>query len=191
MHSEIHQIDHNDEVQFYFNSKFDRLTLLHNYTNANVYLTFPVSYGMSESEILLPGILVWGLESEEVLRGSKEDQMRDTFKTDETVRSRIVPTNYEFPILIDCEARHNELLAWMSQAVRIMTSKDFIWINGKKVDIQPDGASVYSDPIEGVNQIPKVQHKLRIEVKEETYPRETLVRTVTNTRNFEILSEPL
>lgn len=180
--SETHQLESGDSVEFTFNEMYDGGTLLNDYTNANVYLTFPVEFGTSERQIILPGISIWGMAPEEIIRGNKEDNVSDTFKTsDESVRSRQEQANFKYTIQMNCEARHNELIAYMSQVVRTMIAREFIWIAGKKIDIKPEGPADFTDPIEAVSQIPKIAYLMSLEVKEEIYDRSTLVKADSDT----------
>ena len=188
--SDTHQIDEYDDKVCKFSSMYSGAVLLNNFAAGSVYLTFPVGFGMSERDIMLPGIAIWGMAPEEIIRGNKQDTFRDTFKVGETVQSRITQSIYKYEIMIDCEARENEMIAYMSQIVRAMIAREHTWINGKRVDIVNGGPSVFIDPVQGYNMIPKIQYLMSMEVKEETYDRETLVKTVTN--NLEVdISEDL
>lgn len=188
VNSETHQIGGTDKVDYTFNSMYDGETLQNTYTDANVYITFPVLIGTRNKEIVLPGISIWGMAPEEIIRGNKEDESRDTFNIDETVKSRITPANFVYDIRIDCEARSDELLAYMSNIVRSLIAKEFVWINGKRIDISPEGPALHIEPAEGFNQIPKITYRVSIEIKEELFDRTTLVRTITNNRTVSILS---
>lgn len=187
VNSEIHQLDKNDGLEFYFNSMYSGLKLLNNYTNANVYLIIPAEYGLSEKEIILPCFSIWGMNPEEINHATKLDNIRDSFKVDETVQSRLSQVNFNYPILIDCEARQNELIAIMSKVVRNMIAREYFWVNGKKVNIKNAGASTYIEATEGYNQIPKIQYTMNIEIREEIFDRETQVKTITNNITYNIL----
>lgn len=187
IHSEIHQIEKADEVDFAFNSRYDGATLKYSYTAAPVYITIQTVYNPAEDQIILPGIAIWGMSPEEIMRGNKEDTWRDTFKTDGSVRSRLDPAIYKWEILIDCEARHNQLLALSSRAVRNMLSRKFLWINGKKIDIYPEGPATSVEAVEGYNQVPKVQYLMRLELREEIYDRTILPKVIDAVKTFDIM----
>lgn len=184
--SETHQIDHNDELQFYFNSMYSGTKLLHNYTNANVYLTFPCEYGVAEKEIILPGVSLWGMNPEEMPMTTKIEGERDTFKTTETVQEGFAPVNFLYTISIDCEARHNSLIAIMSQIVRNIISQEYIWVNGKKINLKRNGVSTFIEPNEGFNEIPKIQYLVDIFIREDVFEKTSAVKTITNIRTFTV-----
>ncbi len=184
--SETHQIGQSDEVDFKFNSMYDGAALLNTYAGAALYVTFPVNYNLKEKEIILPGISVWSMSVEEIFRGNKEDEVRDSFSTAETVQSRITPANFDYAIRIQAEARHEELLAYLSNIVRVFVAKKFTWVTGRKIDIRQLSPATYVEPTEGQNQIPKWTYIMGVEIKEELFDKTTLVRTVTNTRTFNI-----
>jgi len=190
--SEIHQIDKTDELEFFFFSIYDGKTLKNNYTGASVYLIIPVEYGLGEKDILLPGISLWGMNPEEVLdQQTKLDSVRDTFKTNETVSSRNFDTQFRYIVMIDCEARQNELVAFMSLIARYFIAREALWVNGKLIEIKSQGPSTYVEPTQGYNQIPKIQYTLDVTIKEEVEDRAELVKTIQNTRTFIISREVL
>jgi hypothetical protein len=188
-HAEVHQIISDDEQEFFFNSNYDGVTVVNDFTNASVYLTVPVEFGKSEEEIILPSINVWGMNPEEIYDISKLDSIRDTFKDNETVQSRNADAKFRYIILIDAEARHNELIAFMSRAIRNFIGRQILWVNGKKIEFFSDGTSTFVEPVEEFNEIPKIQYVMRIEVREQIHDREELVKTVTNNLEVDIAQE--
>lgn len=181
VHSEIHQILSSDELEFKFNSNYNGVSMVNNFTNAPVYLIIPIEYGLSEKEIILPAISVWGMNPEEVYDINKMDTERDTFRDNETVQSRKADSKFRYLIMIDCEARHNEMIAFMSLAVRYFIARQTLWLNGKMIEFFSDGTSTFVEPVEGYNEIPKIQYIMKIEVREEVYTREQLVKTISTT----------
>jgi hypothetical protein len=186
IHSETHQIDRTDELAFVFNSNYSGKTLIYSYTNANIYLIIPVNYGLQEDEILLPGISISGLNPEEMIDINKLDHPRDTFKSDETVEERGSDANFHYLVLIDGEGRTNEMIAFMSLLIRYFLARQILWINGKRIEIRPEGSSSFVEPIEGYNQIPKIQYTMAVTIKEEVYNRQKLFKTISNIRIFDI-----
>ena len=185
-HSETHMIDTNDENQYNFTTALDGAEIINNFTNANVYLQIPVNYGMTETEIVLPGIVFWGLTPEQIMRQTTEEEYRDTMKADGSVETRLTPANFRYTILIDGEARQNELIAIISQIIRTTLARKYIWINGKKVDILPDGPGINVEATEDFNQIPKCQYRVKLEVREEIYARSLNVQSTSQTIDVEI-----
>jgi len=184
--SEVHQISSCDEMDFRFESTYDGPELLNSYTNASIYLIIPVEYGLSEKEIILPGISIWSDGDQEIFRSIKEEEYRDTFKDDGSVRSRMVPPNYLHTITIDCESRHNYLLSFMRKVVNRLTGREILWIDGKRIDLNPDGVSTFVQAVEGFNEIPKIQFRMMVELKEEVNNRAVLVNTTVINKNVYI-----
>ena len=138
---------------------------------------------------MLPGITITGFSPTEIFRAGKTEQLEDTFDAvNETIQSRVRPTDFEYLVTIDCESRYDELLAYMSKIVRAMIANELIWVNGKKIDVMPEGSPAFIEPTEGYNQIPKIQYLMRLEIKEEIASRVTFVKTVTNNRNYTVRS---
>ena len=179
VNSEVHQINENDELEFFFNSTYDGKALLHSYTGANVYLTIPVEFGRAEDEILLPGVAIWGMNPEEIYDITKLDSVRDSFKDDGSVSERKGDAKYRYQIMIDCEARHNEMIAFMSLIVRYFIARQYLWLNGRKTEIFSDGTSTFIEPVEGYNEIPKIQYLVQVDIKEQVFNRERLDKTLS------------
>ena len=177
VNSEQHQIDSNDELEYKFNSMFSGKTMINNFTNANMYLVLPIAYGLNNEEILLPGMAISGFNSEEIFRSIKEENDRDTFLNN-TVNESKAPVSFKFPIVIDCNARHDSLLSLMSMICRQFIARQYIWVNGKKFNVFAEGGSVYSEPDSDVSQIPKNQFPFFVEVKEDVFDRHVLAQNV-------------
>jgi hypothetical protein len=189
--SETHQLDTNDETSFFFTSLYDGQTLVNTLSGASVYLTLPCEFGLSEKEILLPGISVWGMAPEEVNHATKIEVTQDTFSTDGSLQERLAPVNFKYQIGIACEARQNSILAIMSQVVRRFIAREYFWVNGKRINIRNPLASVYVEPAEGYNEIPKIQYSFEVEVREEVYDRTTDEPTTDVVITYNIGSAPL
>jgi hypothetical protein len=186
VNEELHQIDSNDGATFRLLSTYDGKQIINTYSEADLYLVIPVEFGLQETEIILPGISLVGLNPEEMIDINKLDHEVDTFKVDETVQSRGSDANFKYTVLIDCEARTNEMIAFMSLLVRFFLARRILWLNGKRIEIGPEGASSFVEPIEGFVEIPKIQYQMNVTIKEEVYSRESLVKTISNNRIFEV-----
>ena len=179
--SETHQIKGTDGQDFSFSGLYDGETFLHAHTGATFYLICPVEYGSAEREIILPGVAIWGMDADELLRTNKIEESRDTFTDGSTVQSRLTPVTFQYIIILDCEARTNALIGLMSIACRSLIGKQEFWCNGKKLNIFYEGGGQYIEPAEGFNEIPKIQYKCRVEVKEDIYDRLEQGATVSET----------
>lgn len=179
VNNEQHQLMDNDEEIYKLGQMFDGVKLLHNYINATVYLNIPVSYGMREKEIILPSVNVYGMKGDEVLRGGKVTSIYDSYKTDGTISERKGRMITEWEILFDVVARHDQLIAEISECVRRSIGKEGLWVNGLKYDISVSTNPVYIEPQQAYNEIPKVVYSAKLEIKEELYPRVSQPATST------------
>lgn len=179
VNSEQHQLMDNDEETYKLGQMFDGVKLLHNYTDATVYLNIPVTYGMREKEIILPSVNVYGMKGNEVLRGGKVTSIYDSYKTDGTISERKGRMITEWEILFDVVARHDQLIAEISECVRRSIGKEGLWVNGLKYDISVSTNPVYIEPQQAYNEIPKVVYSAKLEIKEELYPRVSQPATST------------
>ncbi len=173
--SETHQIDNNDDRKFTFNTLYDGESIKHDHTLANMYMVIPVEYGLTEKEIILPGISIWGMTPEEIMRSTKLENVVDTFADDYSAYSRQSPVTFMYNITLDCDARQHELLALASIACRNVIAKQQIWVNGQKLNLFFDASPEYIEPMEAVNEIPKMVYKCKVEIREDVWLRELLV----------------
>lgn len=180
VNSETHQIGENDGSIFNFTSLYDGAELLNDYADADLLLQYPVEFGKSEGEIILPGIVVWEMSPSLITRESKLEIIYDTLDAiNDTWQARQAGQNEEYGVLIDCEARQYEQLAELTKLVRRLLAPEKLWISGRKHDMRFEETSIEVSPTEGIKHIPKVQYTLIVEVKEDIHARETLVNTTT------------
>ena len=180
VNSEIHQIGENDGSIYNFTSIYDGATLLNDYTDADIYLQYPVEFGRSELEIILPGIVVWEMSPSLLTEESKLETIYDTVDAvNDTWQVRQAGQHEEYSVLIDCEARQYEQIAELTKMVRRLLKPQKIWISGRKHDTYFEETSIEVEPTEGIRHIPKVQYTLTVEVLEDIHARETVVNTTT------------
>lgn len=128
---EVHHLRADDRGVYSFTTLFDGRALRRSFRNANIYLTFPVTYGRIEDDIILPSIAIWGLTPEFILRGAKLDTIFDSFAVGGGPSGRTEGQILKYDLLLDCEARHYKLLAFMSSVVRKFIGRESLWINGR------------------------------------------------------------
>ena len=180
VNSEIHQIGENDGAIFDFTSLYDGSVLLNTFVDADMYLQYPVEFGRSEMEIILPGIVIWEMSPSLMTEESKLEIVYDTIDAvNDTWQARQAGQHEEYSVLIDCEARQYEQIAELTKMVRRMLKPQKIWISGRKHDMYFEEGSIEVEPTEGIRHIPKVQYTLIVEVQEDIHARETLVNTTT------------
>lgn len=186
--SETHQIaimDDNVSLAT-LNDTFDGLTMLNSYTDADIYITFPVYINPDERNVRLPGLCVWGITADPILRTGKLDHFIESYKTDGSMTERKEGQVWDYLILLDCEARASSLIAVMTKAIRDFIGNQLFWLNGRKNEIDFNGAPTEIRPPQGVDIIPKVQFQMTIEVIEQLAQAEDLVKTVDITSNINI-----
>jgi hypothetical protein len=185
-HEETHQILSTDESTFKFTSMYDGATLLYSYTGANLYLITPVEFNPDSTEAVFPGIKIWNMAPEPEYRGSALENVFDTFKTDTTATVRREGGIQKYTLLVDCEARHDQMLAFLSMIVRKWIAKQTLWCNGMKLGILNEGAPIEPEVTEASMYIPKIQYTFSVEVKEEMYDRVTAYAAITDYLNLYI-----
>lgn len=180
VNSEIHQIATITNSSFALGQMYDGTTLQNDYTNANVYLYYPVSYGTTQKEILLPGITFWGFVTTKQMNVTDLDKIIDTVKTDDTYQERQIGQDLMWDILIDCETKEEwEVMEDLCFSVRVLIGRKHVWVNGRKCDITVTAPSVEIYPTESYDVIPKVQYPINIVVREELYTPQVLPKTTT------------
>lgn len=189
VNSEIHQLMNNDEVEFKLSQLFDGNSIQNTFTNANVYLQFPVEFGMREKNILLPGITVYGMKGNFLERGSKATKIRDSYQIDGTLAERKESQMLEWEIFFDCIARHDQLLAEMSECIRGIIGRNTIWINGRRFYVTFLDNPIFIEAVQPFNEIPKLIYSAKVEIKEDIYDRVRLPETTTINLNINISNE--
>lgn len=174
--SEIHQIDQKEGTKFSFNDMYDGDSLVNDYTDANVYLYLPIEFGVTDSEIILPGTTIWGIVPERLYINTTLDYILDSFATDDTFKERQEGQFFKYSILIDCEARQQEIIEKLAEIVKICLGQDTIWVNGRKIHIEFDGVGTEIEQTEAHKIIPKLHFSAKVEIKEELYLRNTLYK---------------
>ncbi len=184
--TEYHQLMDNNETEYDLGGMYDGYTLANTFAGASVYLFIPVEYGLSEREIIMPCIAVYGMAPTPIRRGGQIENVYDSYKTDGTISERRDDQIYEYNIELSCEARHDDMIAIMSECVRNMISKEYLWVNGKEYHIYFLNNPVYIDSVTGYNNMPKMQYSLRIEIKETVWDRTSLPETTDITVSYNI-----
>jgi len=186
VNSEDHQILGNDETNMSFSSLYDGKKILHDYIDANVYLQIPIEFGQDTVEIKLPSITITGMTPELIRRGSALEDVWDTRKSDDTIQSRREGAIFKYKFLLDCEARHDEMIAILSEIVRKFLAKETVWINNKKYRMVWEGIPTEIQPNEAFDIVPKMQFMFSIEMIEGLYARQTSVKIVDSNLTVDI-----
>lgn len=186
VNSEIHQLISGHEGLFNFTGLYDDDRIIYSYIDANVYLYLPIEYGRSSLEAIVPGITIWGFEPEEILSSFKIENVLDTW-TESGASERTQGHYMKYPIQFDCEARQNEILAFLARIVRDFIGREYLYINGRKHRIEFNGGAVETTPTEPYDLIPKVLYRGTIEIREDIWQRTVLPLTETITITVDFL----
>lgn len=171
---ETHAIEENDEVRFRMNrSVYDGESLLHDYSEADVYLTFPVMIEPNDWDIKLPALSIYGDMPEEGLNNTKIEDIYDTYTEDGSAKKRRSDQIYNWKIRISGEARHLKLLEIMSKITRDFIARNYLWVNNRKFYITFDETPQLIRASESYNEIPRIEYVFRIEIQEEIWARGT------------------
>jgi len=184
---EYHQLRDYDESGWTFYGNLDGVMLLNAYSSAEVYLQFPVRITLGETDAIFPSISIQGMEPTPILRSSGAERLVDSFDMAGQFSDRRDDLLLQYPVLIDCEARHYEILARLNRVARGLLGQYKLWINGRKHDFMFDIPPRQLDPTIPIEILPKTQYTVLIEVKELREAREVLpaAAAVTSTYNLE------
>lgn len=183
--SEIHQLRRHDEGTYTFTDLYDGGTILNDYTGASIYLYFPVEFGRDTIEVILPSITVWGFEPEKIDRTFDIQTITDSW-TDLGAKERREGHYLRWPLLIQCEARHDQILAHISTIVRKFIGRKNSYVNGKRLTLNFDGTSTETRPTQDVDIIPMISYRGVVELREELWERTSVVKTTTINTPVEI-----
>jgi hypothetical protein len=186
VNSEIHQLKRHDEFIYTMTGLYDGSSILNNYTNADVYLQFPIEYGRDTLEAIIPGITIWGFTPDHNPTSFELQDVLDTW-TSSGPSERREGHYMSYPIQIDCEARQDELLAHLARIVRDFIGRKTAYINGKKYTLNFGGTPVEIRPTEDFDIIPKVLYQGIIEIREELWQRISLPLTTTTNITIQIM----
>lgn len=180
VNSEIHGISNKEGKTFDFGLMYDGTSLLNDFTDANVYVYYPVEFGTTQKEIILPGITVWGFAPEKQTLTNEEDRIIEQVEVNGDFTERKKGHYLNWILLIDCECKEEwELLGDISEIVRKFLTKKIAWINGRKGYIDYNGPAVELYPTEAYDIVPKVQYPATISILEEVYEEIKLPKTTT------------
>lgn len=185
VNSEIHHIKFKEsQKKFSFSGLYDGGSLLNNYTDADVFIYYPVEFGTTQKEIILPSITIWGFAPEKLFLTNELDRFISPLKINEDFQESQVGNYFNWDLILTCEAIEEwELLGDISSIVRNFISKKLIWVNGRKGFIEFSDTAVEMYPNEVFDIVPKVQYPISITIREDLYIEEPLA--ITTSINFE------
>jgi hypothetical protein len=180
---ETHLLINNNETDFELGGLYDGDSLLHDYTDADVYVLYEPILGKFEEEAVIPSITVWGFSPDSsagVLPASRtvKEYGGGTFTELQT------GMRMSFPIQLDIYARHWQLIEEMGDMVREFLAGRELWINGRKHDFIWQGGAETTFPDDPTVQLYSVTYNLDVEVKEARV--ETLPKHTTTTTSFTV-----
>lgn len=185
-HSEIHCITKIVDGKVYFNQLYDGRKIKYNYTDAIVYLYYPVLYGTLQKEIAVPSIAIWGFESDKELHATDLDVNIEQVEVNGPFYERKVGHYLKWLILIDCIAKEEwECLDELARAARKVLSQRTIWVGGRKVNLEWEGSPVEQYPTEAHDLVPKIQYPASVSMLENIYELKAV--PVTKTINLDVI----
>jgi hypothetical protein len=168
--SEIHQIGDTTNFDFFFTTNYDGTVIINNYTNADIYLFCPVYLNPGQGEMYLPGVAIWELAPNPILRNSKIGTYYDSF-SDAGLKSREGEQILEYNIQIDIENHSAGILELYATIVRNWISRMKLWVNGRKHNIDFSGPAQHIKPTQGIDLIEKISYTVKVEYNEMFYNR--------------------
>jgi hypothetical protein len=183
---ELIQLWEHDEKTFKISPRYSPSGLVRNYTSATLYIRVPIVYNMEEDDAHIPGIALWGVTPTPTRRDSRLEEQTDSFGTDGS--SRIYRSQIQtHEILLDLQARHDELVQFMANVVKRVLGREVLYINGRRHEVDFSGPPTAVEPTEAVQKIAKLQYSMTVEVKEKLMDRVRLPLTtaVNTTYNFQ------
>ena len=180
--SETHQVWEFDESAIKFTSLYDGDKMVNAFTGGSVYLQIPVEYMAIEKEMIIPSIIIYGLNAERVWRGSALEDINDTFTTAGGSIRREGAIE-RFYVNIHCYSRHAEIMAFLTRLVRHVINKQALWINGFYYEMAYEGTVSDVDPNQVYDLVPQMIYQIGVEIKEEMYSRISAVKIVDTNIN--------
>ena len=173
-HSEIHQVWEFDESSIKFTSLYDGDKMVNAFTGGNVYLQLPVEFMAIEKEMIIPSIIIYGLNAERIWRGAALEDINDTFtSTGDSIRRE--GAIEKFYVNIHCYSRHAEIMAFLTRTVRHVINKQTLWMNGFYYEMAYEGTVSDIDPNQVYDLVPQMIYQIGVEIKEEMYSRVSAV----------------
>lgn len=186
--SEIHQLISGSGATFQLGDLYDGPSLINTYTNADVYIYFPIELNQNDKEIIYPGISVKGFIPQPIQRYSLKDKFVESYDGN-NYKVKNKGMLEEWRIQIDVESRDYELIANMTKIVRRLLSKNVLWINGRKHDILWDEIASEVNPIESVDFVPKMVYLITISIIEDIEEIENPVASSEATIGYTITEQ--
>jgi hypothetical protein len=152
--------------------------LANTHSSAPVLVRLPVLFGQFEKEIPLPGVTLWGMDPEPLHREDpRVERVAHWDGTQFTMMREGQACRWR--VTIDCVSRHYEPVAIMSAAVRRALGRGVVYVNGRPHDVFHDQNPNEQEPVEGAEDIYRVQYMLYLETKEELCPPGKLPKTLS------------
>lgn len=179
--AETHQLGDLASGGFEMSSLFDGQAILNDFTDAAVYVQFPINIYQQEKEVMFPSVTLHGMDVEPVRRDNEIEQLPRSFRPDGfTVEHEHI---YLWPINLEITSRSLELNALMATFVRKAMAGHKIWVNGRFVALDFEAAAIEEEPVDSVDVIPRLAYTVNIEIKERVW-RKSQVPSLTATPTF-------
>jgi hypothetical protein len=181
VNSEIHNVKEFSNGQITLGDLFDGTKILHDYTDAPIYLYYYGGYGHFEKTAVFPSIIFWGMSPEPVVTSNEEERVllsaSDAVLYYEEKRTR----NEKWAVQAEIDAHYYESISEMSRILRDILIKRELWCNGVKLRLDWDSEPTENDPQDPIDIIPRLIYTFEVEVNEAVWKRITTVPLVTQT----------
>jgi len=171
--NERHQINNVKDNRASFMDNLDGGCLLNDYSNEDVYVSFPVEVGYYDREVQLPGIAIWYTSPTPATRNGRTSTEEICTGPLGTYRRRdgMIMT---WRVQLEIAGRSPELVADATSVVRCFINKSTVWVHGKKLWFEWSEPAVDNEPIEGYDIIPRASYVFDVEIREDLW---TLIKS--------------
>ena len=184
---DFYQLINGDERRYGIGGIYNT-SLVRDYSNADVWIYFPVDFGFLEEEIAVPSIHIWGFAPQPILFDSKADERIYAYSGDSFYVKRVGQL-VEYTLQLEVTARTYEVLNMLTRAVRIFLGKEIIWVNGRQCDFTYDTNSSYIEPVDADELLPRVVYNFRIRIREDIWQRITRASALPATLTTNLRSQ--
>ena len=183
VNTETHQLKEGEGDTFTMSELYDGAEILNDYTDADVYLQYPVEFGPYEKEAIFPGVGIWGFVPTPMHHVPHRDANIKGYSGGK-FQFRLGGLSESWRIVIDAQAKDPDNIADMTRFIRKYLSRCVAWINGRDFDFEWMDPPADETPDDAMNIIPHLSYIVDIEIVEDVESDEE--RTAAVTQNLTV-----